>query len=249
MKTMINLIPLNKKVEVICTKKPVQLSEKRQNEIEAFWADINKDEKFYRGEAFDIETVTEKKDKYKIFLNTTDYAHHLHTVWNHISDEERCRTIFSAGLVETSDSKFIFGEMASNTAYPGRLQCAGGGLSNEDLDRDYFDLEKSVLRETKEELAIDEDKHVEQCQPVLMKDVHIHDSLVVLYHLKVNLSEKEFKKTYQLYVEELKNKNEVPEFKNIVFIERNKDAVHSFFDKDNRSRDDYLEPFLKYMVK
>jgi len=139
--------------------------------------------------------------------------------------------------------------MASNTAYPGRLQCAGGGLSNEDLDRDYFDLEKSVLRETKEELAIDEDKHVERCRPVLMKDVHIHDSLVVLYHLKVNLSESEFQENYQLYLNELKSNKEVPEFKNIVFIERNKEAVYSFFDQDYRSRDDYLEPFLKYMVK
>lgn len=246
---MINLIPLNKKVEVICTQNPVQLSERRQDEIEAFWTDINKDGKFYRGEAFDIETVIEEKDKYKVLLNTTDYAHHLHTVRNHISDEERCRTIFSAGLVETSDSKFIIGEMASNTAYPGRLQCAGGGLSNEDLDGDYFDLKKSVLRETKEELAIDEEKHIEECQPVLMKDVNIHDSLVVLYHLKVNLSEKAFQENYQRYVEKLKNNDEVPEFKTIVFIENNKEAVYSFFDKDDRNRDDYLEPFLKHMVK
>ena len=246
---MINLIPLDKKVEVICTQNPVQLSAKRQDEIEEFWVDINKDGKFYRGEAFDIESVTEEKDKYKIQLNITDYAHHLHTIRNHISDEERCRTIFSAGLVETSDSKFIIGEMASDTAYPGKLQCAGGGLSNKDLDGDYFDLKKSVLRETKEELAIDEEEHVEQCQPVLMKDVHIHDSLVVLYHLKVNLSVKEFQENYQRYVDELKSYNEVPEFKSIVFIENNKEAVYSFCNKDDRSRDDYLEPFLKYMVK
>lgn len=82
-----------------------------------------------------------------------------------------------------------------------------------------------------------------------MKDVHIHDSLVVLYHLKVNLSESEFQENYQLYLNELKSNKEVPEFKNIVFIERNKEAVYSFFDQDYRSRDDYLEPFLKYMVE
>jgi len=61
LKTTINLIPLNKKMEVICTQKPVQLSAERQNEIEEFWTEINKDGKFYRGEAFDIESVTEEK--------------------------------------------------------------------------------------------------------------------------------------------------------------------------------------------
>ena len=55
---MIKLIPLSKKVEVICTHKPVQLSETRQDEIENFWADVNKDGKFYRGEVFDIESVS-----------------------------------------------------------------------------------------------------------------------------------------------------------------------------------------------
>lgn len=48
-------------MEVICTQKPVQLSAERQNEIEEFWTEINKDGKFYRGEAFDIESVTEEK--------------------------------------------------------------------------------------------------------------------------------------------------------------------------------------------
>lgn len=50
MKTTINLIPLNKKMEVICTQRPVQLSAERQNEIEEFWTEINKDGKFYRGD-------------------------------------------------------------------------------------------------------------------------------------------------------------------------------------------------------
>ncbi|SDL01528.1 hypothetical protein [Lacicoccus qingdaonensis] len=246
---MIKLIPLSKKVEVICTHKPVQLSETRQDEIENFWADVNKDGKFYRGKVFDIESVTEEKDKYIILLNTTDYAHHLHSVRNHISDAERCRTIFSAALVETTDSKFIIGEMGANTAFPGRLQCAGGGLSNEDLYGDTFDLEKSVLRETKEELAIDEEKHVVRCQPVLMKDVHIHDSLVILYHIKVNMSEEELRKNYQRYVDDLTGNNEVPEFRKIISIDNDRASVHSFFDNDNRTKDDYLEPFLKFMVK
>lgn len=246
---MINLIPLNKEIEVKCTQNPVHLSDKRQNDIEEFWADVNKDGIFHRGEVFDIESVTEEKYMYKILLNITDYAHHLHTIRKHITDEERCRTIFSAGLIEIVDSKFIIGEMASNTAYPGRLQCAGGGLSYEDLNGDHFDLEKSVLREAKEELAIDEDNHVVHCQPVLMKDVYIHDSLVVLYHLKVNLSEKELRENYEDYVDELTSNNELPEFQSIISIENSKDSVNSFFDNDNRSKDDYLEAFLKYMVK
>lgn len=246
---MIKLIPLNKEIEIKNTQNPVQLSANRQNDIEEFWADINKDGIFHRGEVFNIDSVTEEKDMYKILLNTTDYAHYLHSVKNNISDEESCRTIFAAGLIETTDSKFIIGEMASNTAYPGRLQCAGGGLSNEDLVGDRFDLEKSVLREASEELGIEKDEHVVQCQPLLIKDVHVHDSLVVLYHIKINFSEKELRENYQSYVDDLASNNELPEFQNIISIENNKDAVNSFSDNDNRSKDDYLEAFLKYMVK
>lgn len=246
---MIKLIPLKKEVKVVSAQRPVQLSAARQKDVEEFWSDINKDGIFHRGEVFTIESVTEEKDMYRILLNTTDYAHYLHSVKNNISDMESCRTIFAAGLVETTDSKFIIGEMASNTAYPGRLQCAGGGLSYEDMIDDRFDLEKSVLREVSEELAVDQEKHVEQCRPLLIKDIHVHDSLVVLYHIKVNLSEDELRNNYQRYVDELTKNNEIPEFQKIISLDNDKAAVHSFFDNDERTKDDYLEPFLKYMAK
>lgn len=246
---MIKLIPLKKEVKVVSAQRPVQLSAARQKDVEEFWSDINKDGIFHRGEVFTIESVTEEKDMYKILLDTTDYAHYLHTVKKDIYDKESCRTIFGAGLVETTDSHFIYGEMASNTAFPGRLQCAGGGLSKEDMNGHSFDFEKSVLREVSEELGIEKGRHVVQCQPLLIKDVHIYDSLVVLYYLKVNLSEKELRENYQRYIDELTSNNELPEFQNIISIENNKDAVNSFFDNDNRSKDDYLEAFLKYLAK
>lgn len=246
---MIKLIPINKDIEVKNSGHSVILSHKRQNEIEAFWKDINKDGLFHRGEIFNIESAVEEKYKYYISLNSTDYAHYLHTVKNAISDGESCKTIFGAGLIETADSKFIFGEMASHTAFPGRLQCTGGGLSQEDMDDDKFDIEKSVLRETNEELAIDRDKHIEQCKPVLTSEVHVHNYFAVLYHIKVNLSEKELRENYQRYVDELTNNNELPEFQTIISIENDKDAVYAFFENDDRAKDDYLEPFLKRMTK
>ncbi len=163
------LTPLTKEVEIEYTQNLVQLSSERKNEIEEFWMEINQDGLFHRGEVFNVDSLIEQESLYKIMLNCTDYAHYLHTVRNHIADEEGCKVVFGAGLVETNDSKFVFGEMANHTAYPGRLQCVGGGLSWDDKKGNHFDIKESVLRELNEELGIDYSKHIEKCTPVFLK--------------------------------------------------------------------------------
>jgi len=168
MKT-IKLTPITKEVEIEYTQNSVQLSSKRKNEIEEFWMEINQDGSFHRGEVFSVESLIERENSYKIMVGCTDYAHYLHTVRNHIEDEEGCKVVFGAGLVETKDSKLVFGEMANHTAFPGRLQCVGGGLSWEDKKGNHFDIKESVLRELNEELGVDRSKHIEKCVPVFIK--------------------------------------------------------------------------------
>ncbi|RFU67034.1 hypothetical protein [Bacillus sp. V59.32b] len=238
------LTPLTKEVIVEYSQSIVQLSSKRKREIEEFWMEINQHNSFHRGEVFNVYSIIEQGDLYNIILNCTDYAHYLHTVRNHITDEEGCKVVFGAGLVETKDSKFVFGEMGNHTAYPGRLQCVAGGLSWEDKKGDYFDIEESVLRELAEELGISNNNHIEKCTPLFIKKGGIYDFLVILYHIKLSITSNELILNYQNFTEELLIKGEKPEFQKVIYIENNKESITSFFDCE-----DYLQPYLEQMAE
>lgn len=245
----VQLTPLTKEVVIEYTQKLVPLSSKRKSEIEKFWEEINQDGSFYRGEVFHVDSVTEQDDLYKIMLSRTDYAHYLHTVRNRITDEEGCRVVFGAGLVETKDSKFVFGEMANHTAHPGRLQCVGGGLSWEDLKGNYFTIKQNVLRELHEELGIDPHKHIETLRPVYLKNGGIHNSIVILYHIQLTIPQNELINIYQDFTEKLLREGEKPEFQNVICLENKKEAINRFFENDDRQCADYLEPCLRQMAK
>jgi 8-oxo-dGTP pyrophosphatase MutT (NUDIX family) len=244
----VQLQALTKKVVVEDTKQSVQLSPERKNEIEAFWTKVNEARTFHRGEAFHVDSVTEENDVYRVKLKRTDYAHYLHSVKNQIEDEERCRVIFAAGLVETTDSAFVFGEMADHTAYPRRLQCVGGGLSWEDKRGNTFDMKENVLRELQEELGIEYSKHVAHCEPVYIKYGGTHDSIVILFHIKVNLTQEEHHSLYQDFVKNLRKEGSHPEFKHVIYLGNDKETIENFFETDQRHRNDYLESFLKAMA-
>lgn len=207
-----HLQPLMKEIEIIYSGEKIQLSSIRKNEIENFWTEINKTHTFFRGEVFTVESILELEKTYRIVVNRTDYAHYLHTVKNNLVDEEACKVIFGAGLVETIDSFFILGEMACHTAYPGRVQFVGGGLGWEDLKEDRFDIKASVLRELHEELGVTS-KYVSNCKPVHVKIGGTYNSIVILFHITIDLSKKEFLHHYSLFINKLCNKGEKPEFK------------------------------------
>lgn len=240
---------LTKEVEIVYTEKDVQLSAIRKQEIEKFWKEVNQDSAFHRGEVFHVDSMIEEEHKYKIMLKWTDYAHYLHTIRNHIRDEERCRIVFGAALVETKDGKFVFGEMANHTAHPGRLQCVGGGLSFEDKKGKHFDMKQSVQRELQEELAVDPDKHIEKMKPVYLKSGGIYGAFVILYDVKLKITQKELMNIYNDFTDELSRKGEKPEFQTVIFIENNRKAIDHFFENDTRRWEDYVEPLLKRMAR
>jgi 8-oxo-dGTP pyrophosphatase MutT (NUDIX family) len=243
----IELIPMTKEVEIEYTQNPVQLSAQRKKEIEDFWLEINLHNSFHRGEVFSVDSIFDQDYSYKIMLNRTDYAHYLHTVRNHINDEEGCKVVYGAGLVETTDSVFVFGEMASHTAYPGRLQCVGGGLSLDDKKGNYFDIKESVLRELAEELGVGKNV-VEKSTPVFIKKGGTYDFIVILYHIKLKISENELIKNYQSFMEELINKGEKPEFQKVVYIKNKIEEITDFFNHNEKEFVDYLQPFLEQIA-
>ncbi|WP_059173483.1 hypothetical protein [Bacillus sp. FJAT-27445] len=243
----IQLIELTKDVEILYSNSHVELSSRRKKQIEEFWKEINQQNAFHRGEVFNVKSIIEEENSYKIMLNCTDYAHYLHTVRNNITDDEGCKVVFGAGLVETKDSKLVFGEMGNHTAYPGRFQCVAGGLSWNDKKDNYFDIKESVLRELAEELGIYETNKIENCTPVFIKTGGMYDFIVVLYHIKLNITSNELIVSYQKFIEELLLKGEKPEFQSVFYLENNKDSVYRFFES-KRYCEEYLRPYLEQMV-
>lgn len=245
---LVQLKQLTKEILVEDTQQSVQLSPERKNEIEAFWKKINADGTFYRGEAFHVDSIREEEHEYRVRLKRTDYAHYLHTVKNQITDKESCKVIFGAGLVETADSKYIFGEMADHTAYPGRLQCVGGGLSWKDKEGHTFCMKRNVLRELEEELGVAYHKHVHTCEPHFIKQGGTHDSIVILHLIKLKLTHESLKELYRHFTDKLLKKGERPEFQTIIDLNKDKESIQHFLNKDDRPRTDYLKPFLIKMT-
>jgi 8-oxo-dGTP pyrophosphatase MutT (NUDIX family) len=244
----IQLIKLTKDVKVLYSNNVCKLSSRRMKEVEDFWQDINHLNSFHRGEVFNVQSMIEQENSYEFILNRTDYAHYLHTVRNHITDDEGCKVVFGAGLVETKDSKFVFGKMGNHTAYPGRFQCVGGGLSWKDKRDDAFDIKESVLRELAEELGIYDRKQIEKCSPVFIKTGGTYDFTVVLYHIKLNITSTKLSECYKKFTDELLLIGETPEFQDVVFLEKNINTFTRFFE-DNRYCVDYLQPYLEQMIR
>jgi hypothetical protein len=243
------LTHVTKPLSVKLDENPVELPAPFQEKVDNFWSAINKDNRFSRGEVFHVDTVKENQDFLNVILKRSDYAYYLYSVRNKQIEMERCRVIYSAGLVETTDSFFVFGEMGKNTAYPGRLQCVGGGLSSQDLHDSCFDLEKSVLRELNEELGISDISDVAVCSVKFIKTGGDFDFITVLYHIQVNLTIKQLKEQYNEFCNALLVKGESPEFQRIVSLENDYKSIEEFIRNEKRDSVDYLFPFLKEMNK
>lgn len=241
------LIPYKKEVKIEYTGENVQLTPQRAQDIETFWLDVNKQQQFFRGDVFTIQSIGEGDDVINIKVSRTDYAHYLHTIRNGITDHEGCKIVYGAGLVETKDSKFVIGNMARHTAHPNRLQCVGGGLDQKDRRGPYFDIKESVLRELHEELGVGR-QYIAHCAPVFLMKSRTYDDVVILYHIVLNIGAKELSNIYQSFTYQLVKKGQKPEFEQTIFIDRNREAVDRFLTENTHHTVDYLYPFLMKMA-
>jgi 8-oxo-dGTP pyrophosphatase MutT (NUDIX family) len=241
------LTHVTKPLSVKLDENPVELKLSFQEKIDSFWMDINKDNRFTRGEVFHVDAIEENQDFLNVKLKRTDYAYYLYSVRNKQIEMDRCRVIYGAGLVETADSFFVFGEMGKNTAYPGRLQCVGGGLSSQDLHESFFDLEKSVLRELHEELGITNHNDVKDCSVKYMKTGGDFDFITALFHIQLNITLEQLKEKYEAYCKTLVTMGESPEFHRIEWVKNDNQSIEAYIQKEKRDSVDYLFPLLREM--
>ena len=238
--------PVTKILKLTLDSHPVKLSPSFQSKVENFWNNFNNDNRFTLGEIFHVAAVEETAECVNLNLKTTDYAHYLFSVKQANVGEEGCKVIYGAGLIETADSYFVFGEMSDKTAYPGRLQCVGGGLSRQDLHNDEFQLKDSVLREMTEELGIKE-QAVKNCSVQFIKTGGDFDFIAILFHIQLKMTLRELHDTYNDLCLILSAKGESPEFASIISIKNESTEVEDFIKNNTSETVDYLIPYLKKM--
>lgn len=238
-------------IEVIFLNKKIKLPDQIQDKIEAYWNLINNNKNFIRGEVYTITNIKNINGKLKIYVELSDYAHYLYTINNSIPKQYACRVIYTAALVITQDSKFIFGEMSSSTSTPNRLQCSGGGIDSKDVRDNIIDLSHNISNELFEELGIDtkDTNVVEKIYPRYLKSGGINDFLAVIYKVDLKINEEEFKKIYNQHVETLKLSHKSPEFSSIIILPSTFSSVTSFINNDTRPRVDYLDKLIQLESK
>lgn len=199
---------------------PIVLSPSTHMAIEDHWNRLMASGKtFTRGITYTVTSMTQEAGGLRVTVQPTDYAHYLATVHG-VIDRERCRVIHSTGAVITANSHVLVGKMESWTAWAGRWQLCGGGLSAEDSDGLHIDLERSLLRELREELGLTQDD-VKAITPLWLKSGGPWNFLVVVYGVWIRASHEEFLQRYTHFAKATSQQGELPEFSEVypVFLD------------------------------
>jgi 8-oxo-dGTP pyrophosphatase MutT (NUDIX family) len=247
-----HISPLTKNLIVRLSGKSVTLPRDIQDAIDAYWESLLQSGKTYtRGEVF---TVTKKEtfdDRIELLVEKTDYAHYLYCQNIDQLGKYGVHIIHTAALVETCDEKLIFGKMGDQTSRSGIYQLCGGGIDNDDVKGDTFDFEHNIVKELQEELGIDayDTQRVQSFELAYLKEGGPTDKMTVVYSVKLSETRDEFLQKYALFAKQLQEKKELPEFGEIVVIEKNKQGIEDFLSRKDVKLDEYMRPLFEHLEK
>ena len=239
------------KLEVRFSQKKFTLPMELQNRIDEYWETLIKNgNKYTRGEVFTMSNIEENEGNIIINVDLSDYAHYLFTRRVGLPDKDACKNIHTSCLIETSDNVLVFGRMGEQTSIPGNIQCAGGGLNNEDIRGNVIDLEHNIRKELLEEVGIDVDNEKlvgDFSIKYLRYDSNIH-SAAAIFILKLKITSHDFAVFYDKFEAQIRAKEELPEFKELVYLPKNKLAVNEFCEKEKKHLDHYMLPLLEEVI-
>lgn len=225
--------------------KTVILPSEIQSSINSYWNTLMAEGKKYtRGKVFMIDSIHLSDHSLNVNLLETDYAHYLYSKNHPLPDLYNCRVIYGAAMIVTSDGKIVIGEMGSHTANAGRLQFVAGGIDTEDITDGVVNLEKSIIRETKEEIGIDitDPQIAQKIIPQYLKVGGVNNSVTIIFKVILNIDSKALADKYNAYTEGLLSKGILPEFSSVLFVDRHQGKLLS---TDKREKVDYLIPVLE----
>jgi hypothetical protein len=241
----------NNNIKVYYTNEKIHLPQAYSNAVESHWNLLLKSgKKFFRGDVYSITDIVHSEEGINIFVGLTDYAHFLYTIHKNTYVEHDCRVIHTSVLIETEDRKFVLGEMNVGTAFPHKLQFIGGGIDQNDIKENIFDLKHNIKKEILEEVFIDvEDKSmVKGVSPCFLKSGGDNNFLSAIFKMDLLVDENQLNDLFNTYKKEIIRKGDIPEINSLKFIQANKIAVEEFINNNISEKDSNIIPTLKVAV-
>ncbi len=228
------------------------LPTKLQKKIEAHWEELlDSGREYFNGEVFNFQKLERKNNKISVIMERTNFAHFLYT--RNIErklGKYKLRTVFSACLILTKDNKIIFGKMGEHTSLAGRYQLVGGGLDNNDLEENIFDMKHSATKELGEELGVDaSDRNVVKKFKVAYLKTGGSEDVAIIYKVIFKKTTQEFLEYYKKFAKDLQENGETPEFSEVVALAQNKKAVEEFIGENKDKMANYLPAVLQQIVE
>ena len=221
-----------------------------KKDIDKVWEE--KGSNFTNGKIFFIKEydIDDNKKEVRLDLCNSNYAHYVYTRNNEFS-EYSCVNLWSGAIVETSDKKYVLGQMSDRTICKGEYHISGGSTDLEDVVFGKVDYEKTMKREIYEELGIRiDDKDI--VKDYYLKFIKLPTnkekeySLGFIYKVNLNISSEEFKKNFYEYKDYLKNNKLEIEFDSLLFIDDEKDKIKNLDNEIKSKIPMYtLEMYLK----
>ena len=227
----ISIHPLEKEIRIRFSGNKVKLPEMLNQEIEKHWQGlISNNPKLFNGEVFTVTNVSETDKTINVDIDETNYAYYLYDIRRNGPGPSGIRLIHSSVIPITSDSKILIGSMNDHTKLPGNVQFCGGGLDFDDIKDNEVDIDHNTKKELGEELGINSSNTqvVESLKKSFIKFGGYTDTIVVYYILRLNITAEDFQNRYDKFVEYLKTKEELPEFKKIFVIDFKTQELEKF---------------------
>lgn len=244
----VHIKKIENNISVNYTGRKIDLPGDYSQKVEEHWNSLIKSGRnFFRGDVFTITKIDDGDSSINITVEKTDYAHFLYTIYKESYEEYDCRVIYTSALVETSDKKFVFGEMNDCTASPRKLQFVGGGIDGDDIEDGIIDLRHSIKKEIYEELGINTGNKsiVKELRPYLLKSGGDSNFLSAVFKLDLLIDEAELMDRYTGYCSKLEQEGINPEFKSLTFIKADSESVEDFVRTNKNQTDENLFPALK----
>ena len=228
------------------------LSKNIQKRIDDHWKELlSSGREYFNGEVFNLTKLEQKNSEISITIQKTNFAHFLYTrnVERKLG-KYRLRTVFASCLVITSDDKIILGKMGEHTSLAGRYQLVGGGLDNNDLKGDIFDMKHSAVKELGEELGISaSNKDIVRKFKVAYLKTGGSGDVAIIYKVELNKTAEELLKQHKKFEKDLKKKGETPEFSEVIALPQNRKAIEKFINDNKDTIANYLPAVLQRVVK
>lgn len=230
----------------------IYLTESTQQKIDHYWELLlSHGRDLFKGKLFCVNNFYFVADTLTIDISISNYAHYLYSVNHDMDRNEKCSSLFTAALLKTVDNFFVVGQMGAYTSTPERLQCAGGGIDMEDLKGSHIDFEQNMRNELLEELNLQatNTNHIETMHRKYLKIGGENNNIAVMFDVKTPMTKNELKTHFDYYVYTLHQEQKQSEFSQLYFIEQSKEAVTTFFKRNQLPVADYLEKALLTNIK